>query len=742
MRFAIAAVFALACAACIVRASAAEMSLAEKIALAKRVADDAAAGKIASGMVVDSSLNLGEIINRYRESGVPAPAGEALSAAMESSSEDSENSSDGGAGQNSAGVAKGVSAVAGERASESEAAAPKGADAASAKSDEKTGTLKSGAEVSGVAPKPDAAGSKSGTENADDGKVSGVAPAQSEFPKRADGGRRPEILPAADGRTAGVFASGRPGVAKEAPAAKAGERLADEPVVERIPDSEKASAPVARAPAAERAESLEKKDAPPASLSHSGGKANAKEPEPEAASAGRMPSAAQADSSDVPAVEPISAIEPISPEEPGVPKPIPPKSEKLLPVDTSKNFVNGFYVGDSADSKGGEIDASQLPKKRISEFKNSLFKIYGEDFVAVNQCAEVAKDCAELAAGFFSKTGKLGGIRPVELRVLSESESGSGSAPLTGARIMDNGAVVLSALWCERLDFDLFCRLLSGGALRSIAFSAGGVDGVKNLPYWLELAFEGALEQKARFGVARDMARLADANPPLLPESVFSLERGKIENFELARAHAYWNLEALREILGAGFPDFFSALLIDKKSPEAAADSICGALKMSMEEFHSRWRCVVTGLICSRLGGIQTMEATRAEIVRYAVFPHMREDGTTEGLAGMSLFEMREDPDVRNAVELRIFELKVALSRSNSVYHNALVALGRSFEALLDDDADAYRSGLTDFTNELKTSDKIADKVRQLMLAPSPEDYQSKEESGRVSPRKTGANSD
>ena len=734
MRFAIAAVFALVCAACIVRASAAEMSLAEKIALAKRVADDAAAGKIASGMVVDSSLNLGEIIKRYRESGAPAPVGEALSAAMESSSEDSENSSGEGAGRNSAGVAKGVSAVGGERASDSESAAPRGTGSASAKSDAKTGTLKSGAEVSGVAPESDTVGSKSGTESADAGKASGVAPAQSESPKRADGGRRSEILPAADGSSAGGSASGRPDVAKESSAAKAGESLADEPVVERIPDSEKASVPAARAPAAERAESFEKKDAPPASVSHSGGKANAENPKPEAASAGRMPSAKQADSSDVP------AIEPISPEAPGVPKPIPPKNEKLLPVDTSKNFVNGFYVGDSADSKGGEIDVSQLPKKRISEFKNSLFKIYGEDFVAVNQCAEVAKDCAELAAGFFSKTGELGGIRPVELRVLSEFESGS--APLTGARIMDNGAVVLSALWCERLDFDLFCRLLSGGALRSIAFSAGGVEGVKNLPYWLELAFEGALEQKARFGVARDMARLADANPPLLPESVFSLERGKIENFELARAHAYWNLEALREILGAGFPDFFSALLIDKKSPEAATDSICGALKMSKEEFHSRWRCVVTGLICSRLGGIQTMEATRAEIVRYAVFPHMREDGTTEGLAGMSLFEMREDPDVRNAVELRIFELKVALSRSNSVYHNALVALGRSFEALLDDDADAYRSGLTDFANELKTSDKIADKVRQLMLAPSPEDYQSKEESGRVSPRKKGANSD
>ena len=735
MRFAIAAVFALMCAAGAVCAPAAEMTLAEKIALAKKVADDAAAGKIESGMVVDSTLNLGEIIKRYRESEAPAPVGEALSAAMESSPEDSEGgSSDGGAGGDSPKGANGVSEVGRTPPAQSESAAPKVADGVPSKSGVKTETLKSGAEALSAEQESGVVGSRPEKKVADAGKASGVAPAQSESPKRAGGGRRSEILPAADGRPAAT-ASGRPRAGGEVVPAKAVENFADEPVVERIPDSEKASAPGVGAPAAERAESFEKEGAPPASAPRSGGRANAAESEAEveSISAGQMPSGAPTDSSDVPAVEPIPTEE-----EPDVPKPIPPKSEKLLPVDTSKNFVNGFYVGDSADSKGGGIDVSQLPKKQISEFKNSLFKIYGEDFVAVNQCAEVAKDCAELAAGFFSKTGELGGIRPVELRVLSASDS----AQLTGAKIMDNGEVILSALWCERLDFDLFCRLLSGGALRSIAFSAAGAEGVKNLPYWLELAFEGALEQKARFGVARDMARLADANPPRLPESVFSFERGKIENFELARAHAYWNLEALREILGAGFPDFFSALLIDKKSPEAAVDSICGALKVSKDEFYSRWRCVVTGLICSRLGGIQTMETTRAEIVRYAVFPHMREDGTTEGLAGMSLFEMREDPDVRNAVELRIFELKVALSRSNSVYHNALVALGRSFEALLDDDEDMYASGLTDFANELKTSDKIADKVRQLMLAPSPEDYQSKEESGRVSPRKTGANSD
>ena len=96
----------------------------------------------------------------------------------------------------------------------------------------------------------------------------------------------------------------------------------------------------------------------------------------------------------------------------------------------------------------------------------------------------------------------------------------------------------------------------------------------------------------------------------------------------------------------------------------------------------------------------------------------------------MQLFERRDEEGLEELTANRIFELKVALSKSNPVYHNALVALGRIYEALYDGDEELYRSSLTDFAKELKTSDIIADKARQLMnSAPSLEDDQSKEES-------------
>ncbi len=630
MRLALSAVFALIFCALPFFAGAKEMSLSEKIALAKKVADDAAAGKIASGTVVDASVDMGKTIARYREqmSGREKMHGSVVSAIDEAVQSEEEL------------IKK---------------------------------SLKAEAKVEKIEPIP-----------GDRGEPEKVLERRAELKPSVM--KEPEILPI----------EGRPSAPGKESLPRAGQS-GDFGVGKEQGQISKPKVPT--------------KDLPSVARGTSG--------EETAAKSGASVKGEASDKKDV-----GGEVNPIEKASPGIAR----KRQKFIPVDTSKNFINGHYVPEPLIGPDGkEIDIKSLSKQQVYEYRDSFFKVFSDDSQALSRVVPVLKECGNLVKGYFFEDAKLPALQQVELRILTSDLAGGGKV---GAQIFDNGAVVLSAKWDENLDLTSFCRLVSGGALRAVAQYFGGAQGMKNLPYWLELAFESALEQRLRFGVVNDMARLAERSQPESAKKIFGLERGNVADIELSKAHAYWNLEALKELTGVKFPRFFKNLIAKNASAEDEYLILCDTLGLSPEDVDMRWQTVVTAMIYSKLGGIQSMETTRDEIKRLAILPFIKENGEVEGLSGMQLFERRDEEGLEELTANRIFELKVALSKSNPVYHNALVALGRIYEALYDGDEELYRSSLTDFAKELKTSDIIADKARQLMnSAPSLEDDQSKEES-------------
>ena len=77
------------------------------------------------------------------------------------------------------------------------------------------------------------------------------------------------------------------------------------------------------------------------------------------------------------------------------------------------------------------------------------------------------------------------------------------------------------------------------------------------------------------------------------------------------------------------------------------------------------------------------------------------------------LFDSREK--YAEAVELRQLEIKVAFSNINPLYHNALVELGRLYEAVSDGDSEAFGESKKRFFDEFKNARNKGEIVKSMM---------------------------
>ena len=85
------------------------------------------------------------------------------------------------------------------------------------------------------------------------------------------------------------------------------------------------------------------------------------------------------------------------------------------------------------------------------------------------------------------------------------------------------------------------------------------------------------------------------------------------------------------------------------------------------------------------------------------------------GLNPADAWKYRENTLVRYNIERRLMEIKVALPRINPLYAEALVNLGRVFEAALDDDKDEFDDASKAFAEKFAEADKVSDTARKML---------------------------
>ncbi|MBQ6534227.1 MAG: hypothetical protein IJI37_03580, partial [Opitutales bacterium] len=63
----------------------------------------------------------------------------------------------------------------------------------------------------------------------------------------------------------------------------------------------------------------------------------------------------------------------------------------------------------------------------------------------------------------------------------------------------------------------------------------------------------------------------------------------------------------------------------------------------------------------------------------------------------------------------RLLEIKVALANANPLYHNALVSLGRMFEAARDGSEAAFAESRDAFVSDFKSAQALGRETKKMM---------------------------
>lgn len=394
-------------------------------------------------------------------------------------------------------------------------------------------------------------------------------------------------------------------------------------------------------------------------------------------------------------------------------------------VDTSgDDFINGYFVGkiDGKQVKSDKKDSPQIlekketepsPKQRYYSAQNGMFYLVTDNHAAIGIGYDFIRMCAALFDAYFSETGSpIVFTRKITLQLVSNKDfkiDGDFSVML-----YDDGEITLAAKWSDDLDFDGFCKLLTGAALRKVSLESGGLENWKNPPYWLELAMAQALAQEMRFGTAVDLARIAADNPPPDMKSILKFSRSDKIDTRIMDAHSYWMLRSVekaartRQAL-AGFLKF-ALKNSDADKTEAAFAS---EFVPSFYDFDTWWRCLITGEIWARLGGVNTPDWSDSEIMRLAIIQTDSQSGERVGVSDLDIFENREF--ILDELEARLMEIKVAMPKMNPLYYNSLVSLGRMYEAALDGDEDDFKAAHSDFLAEYKNARDLSAAVKDMM---------------------------
>jgi|GEM_PF-2767687 len=388
-----------------------------------------------------------------------------------------------------------------------------------------------------------------------------------------------------------------------------------------------------------------------------------------------------------------------------------PKPKPLGALDVAKpsQALSAPFLGLPTPA---ELESADKARVRYVMYKTPCFIIIAQNTDALSAAKSVAESAEEMFAEYVGS--KMMFEPPLTLQIVPEnSDTFKGDFAVSD---FDTAHAVISARWVENLPFDGFCKLVSGAILRRMALQVGGSKAADAVPFWLELAFAKNLECKIAASGVFTCARAACAEPQDSLRRVFNYSRGGNADFEMMELNSYWTLRTLEGVLGKNknFQAFFRRCLAGE-SPESLLKSVQAETKFS--DFDTRWKCAVLGEIYSRMGGVLTTEASRAELARQSVVAVEDTDGELVSLSDTQLWQNRKNPRVRRTLNERIAEIKISLLYINPAYYDALLAAGQVMEAVIADDKSAFDAARESFIKSYRIGFGVEKRARELLTA-------------------------
>lgn len=387
-------------------------------------------------------------------------------------------------------------------------------------------------------------------------------------------------------------------------------------------------------------------------------------------------------------------------------------------VDTSKDFINGYYTG----IIGGDSEANDVRKKEVEEmvkldkklsqmpnffsFKGRLFDLLSDNYQAHSTMIYVLSEFEKVFDLYFSNNdNQLVLLKKISVRVTEEKNPKRNTA----MSISDTGDLSLYIAWTKSLSVEEFCDAFASAALSKIAYENEGRTAVDKVPLWIKMAIARLLEQSIRYGVASELANISTTVPPPLPLNVF----GTAESSNVWQANSYWTLISIERVLkDKSVLSAFMRRVLVGESPKSLVEKL-SIYKPKKYDFDLWWRCLITGEIWARMGGVLSPKRSAEEVARLAVMQVNTQDGQRVGLTVAKLWEQRDS--LESEIKQRILEVKVALSNINPIYYNSLVSLGRMYEAIQDSKESDFNEAKKQFISEYKLAKTLEPQVRKML---------------------------
>lgn len=358
---------------------------------------------------------------------------------------------------------------------------------------------------------------------------------------------------------------------------------------------------------------------------------------------------------------------------------------------------------------------SDSQKLYIFQTDKTSIKIVSESPTSARFISDIAQKIEKISTSFFPKEvfenfkNSESPIPRLEIHVLdSKNAKFNGDFLETRTRF---GGRKISVKLRKEIPLDELCERLLTAHLRCVATILGRQSQDKlverEMPYFVNLALKTALARELSIAIIQTISDFSESNTPDLFTNVLKYEKSNSKNLYFKEISSYWTLLALKSMMPRDVYYNFLKLSISEKSPEVVVKKLSTWSAMSEETFLDTLRMAQIAEVMSRYGGVRNFEQSEAEILRLSAVLK-----TNDGLPMSPVFvsDIFENADeFKDAIKVRIEEIKYNLTWINPAYINVLISLGQMYEAANLKDLQKYEAAKISFKQELVRARKIAE---------------------------------
>lgn len=275
-------------------------------------------------------------------------------------------------------------------------------------------------------------------------------------------------------------------------------------------------------------------------------------------------------------------------------------------------------------------------------------------------------------------------------------------------QIGDGGFITLHVRWDERMDLPTFCAALSEAFVLRYAYFNFGPSAMDRVPAWAVQTLALDVYFSLRPGLLFEAVKQAreDGAPGLTELLGQRWTSGSLE------VSGFLMIERLQ---GAGMSRGSIRQLYEAGlSGGDVLPLITGFLGVDAVGADTWWAETLAQMEQSQMTVFERLEDSRSWVEAFA---HFEVDGEVINLR--QLWELREDPSVRDLVAARLELLRIRIARVNPAYFNAARSLGVLFETILERRrSHEYIGGLSKFLGDRDSGLAIERIVQDALTAP------------------------